>query len=248
MPEHKTANREEWQAARDELAKLEAEAAERQREATEKRRELPWVPVEKEYVFETQDGKEDAGRAFPRPLAAARLQRHVRARSLDRGLPWVHEPGRRVLRRADPSQPARRHLRSASGARRSTGSTAYKVAMGRQFLYASNRRHRLSLGLRPGADRGAGAADPGGPGDAQRSAGVASVLGLAERVPTSNTGCARTRATSRSRRRNGTVDLHLHGPLAVFLSSSRSSASGSTARPKEQPDDPTTYRKDEYPD
>ncbi len=64
MPEHKTANREEWQAARDELAKLEAEAAERQREATRKRRELPWVPVEKEYVFETQDGKKTLAELF----------------------------------------------------------------------------------------------------------------------------------------------------------------------------------------
>ncbi len=54
---HRTGTREEWQAARDELAKLEAEVAERNEEAMKKRRELPWVPVEKEYVFETQDGK-----------------------------------------------------------------------------------------------------------------------------------------------------------------------------------------------
>jgi predicted dithiol-disulfide oxidoreductase (DUF899 family) len=49
--------REEWQAARDELAKLEAEHAELGRKATEVRRRLPWVPVEKEYVFDTEDGK-----------------------------------------------------------------------------------------------------------------------------------------------------------------------------------------------
>ena len=64
MYEHKTATREEWQAARDELAKVEAEVADRQREATEKRRELPWVPVEKEYVFETQDGKRTLAELF----------------------------------------------------------------------------------------------------------------------------------------------------------------------------------------
>src|SRR5689334_9260014 len=57
MTEHRVGTREEWQAARDELAKLEAEHAELTRKVTEKRRELPWVPVEKEYVFETQDGK-----------------------------------------------------------------------------------------------------------------------------------------------------------------------------------------------
>jgi predicted dithiol-disulfide oxidoreductase (DUF899 family) len=57
MPEHKTGTREEWQAARDELAKLEAEQAERGREISKKRRELPWVPVEKDYEFDTEDGK-----------------------------------------------------------------------------------------------------------------------------------------------------------------------------------------------
>jgi predicted dithiol-disulfide oxidoreductase (DUF899 family) len=43
---HKTGTREEWAAARDELAKLEAEQAERNREIKTKRRELPWVPIE----------------------------------------------------------------------------------------------------------------------------------------------------------------------------------------------------------
>jgi predicted dithiol-disulfide oxidoreductase (DUF899 family) len=55
--EHRIGTREEWQAARDELAKLEAEQAERGQEITQKRRELPWVPVEKEYEFDTEDGK-----------------------------------------------------------------------------------------------------------------------------------------------------------------------------------------------
>src|SRR3954469_9930524 len=57
MSTHTVGTREEWQAARDELAKLEAEYGELGRKVTEKRRELPWVPVEKEYEFETQEGK-----------------------------------------------------------------------------------------------------------------------------------------------------------------------------------------------
>jgi predicted dithiol-disulfide oxidoreductase (DUF899 family) len=64
LPDHKTGTREEWQAARDELAKLEAEQAERNKEVAQKRRELPWVPVEKEYVFETQDGKKTLAELF----------------------------------------------------------------------------------------------------------------------------------------------------------------------------------------
>jgi predicted dithiol-disulfide oxidoreductase (DUF899 family) len=51
VSEHKIGTREEWQAARDELAKLEAEQAERNEEIKGKRLELPWVPVEKEYEF-----------------------------------------------------------------------------------------------------------------------------------------------------------------------------------------------------
>ena len=57
MSEHKIGTREEWQAAREELAKLEAEQAQRNEAVKTKRLELPWVPVEKEYVFDTEDGK-----------------------------------------------------------------------------------------------------------------------------------------------------------------------------------------------
>ena len=41
MTEHKAGTREEWQSAREELAKLEAEHAELGRKATEKRRGFP---------------------------------------------------------------------------------------------------------------------------------------------------------------------------------------------------------------
>ena len=64
MPAHKTATREEWQAARDELAKLESEYAQLGQKVTEQRRALPWVPVEKEYVFDTEEGKKTLGELF----------------------------------------------------------------------------------------------------------------------------------------------------------------------------------------
>src|SRR3954462_7292070 len=63
-PEHRVGTREEWQAARDELAKLEAEHAELTQKVTEKRRQLPWVPVEKEYEFDTEDGKKTLAELF----------------------------------------------------------------------------------------------------------------------------------------------------------------------------------------
>jgi predicted dithiol-disulfide oxidoreductase (DUF899 family) len=64
MPEHKIGTHAEWQAARDELAKLEAEQAELERKLVERRRELPWVPVEKEYRFDTEDGSKTLAELF----------------------------------------------------------------------------------------------------------------------------------------------------------------------------------------
>jgi predicted dithiol-disulfide oxidoreductase (DUF899 family) len=64
MTEHTIASREQWQAARDELAKLEAEHAEREKEITRKRLELPWVEVEKEYEFDTEEGKKTLAELF----------------------------------------------------------------------------------------------------------------------------------------------------------------------------------------
>src|SRR3954451_6483993 len=64
MTEHKVGTREEWQAARDELAKLEAEHAELTKKVTEQRRQLPWVPVEKEYEFDTEEGQKTLAELF----------------------------------------------------------------------------------------------------------------------------------------------------------------------------------------
>jgi predicted dithiol-disulfide oxidoreductase (DUF899 family) len=64
MAEHTIGAREEWQAARDELATLEAEQAKLSEEIKRKRRELPWVPVEKTYEFDTEDGPKTLGELF----------------------------------------------------------------------------------------------------------------------------------------------------------------------------------------
>jgi Bacterial protein of unknown function (DUF899) len=64
MAEHTIGTREEWQAARDELAKLEAAHAESNGEIKRKRLELPWVPVENEYEFDTEDGKQTLAELF----------------------------------------------------------------------------------------------------------------------------------------------------------------------------------------
>jgi predicted dithiol-disulfide oxidoreductase (DUF899 family) len=56
MTEHRIGTQEEWQAERDKLLAEEKELTRRGDELARKRRELPWVPVEQDYRFETEDG------------------------------------------------------------------------------------------------------------------------------------------------------------------------------------------------
>src|SRR5215216_635222 len=64
MPEHKIGTRKEWQSAREDLAKLEAEQAKQNEEIKRKRLELPWVRIEKEYEFATEDGVKTLAELF----------------------------------------------------------------------------------------------------------------------------------------------------------------------------------------
>jgi predicted dithiol-disulfide oxidoreductase (DUF899 family) len=64
MTEHRIGTQEEWKAERDELLKEEKELTRRSDELARKRRELPWVPVEKEYSFETEDGTKSLADLF----------------------------------------------------------------------------------------------------------------------------------------------------------------------------------------
>jgi predicted dithiol-disulfide oxidoreductase (DUF899 family) len=54
---HKTGAREEWIAARKKLLVEEKELTRRSDEVAKKRQELPWVKIDKEYKFETDEGK-----------------------------------------------------------------------------------------------------------------------------------------------------------------------------------------------
>jgi predicted dithiol-disulfide oxidoreductase (DUF899 family) len=56
MTEHRIGTEEEWQSERDELLKAEKQLTRRSDELAERRRRLPWVPVEKDYRFETEQG------------------------------------------------------------------------------------------------------------------------------------------------------------------------------------------------
>jgi predicted dithiol-disulfide oxidoreductase (DUF899 family) len=56
MTDHPVVSREDWAAARDELLAREKEHTRLGDELARRRRELPWVRVEKEYVFDADDG------------------------------------------------------------------------------------------------------------------------------------------------------------------------------------------------
>jgi predicted dithiol-disulfide oxidoreductase (DUF899 family) len=56
MREHTIGSPEEWQAAREELLQREKEHTRMADELARQRRDLPWVPVEKEYRFQTDEG------------------------------------------------------------------------------------------------------------------------------------------------------------------------------------------------
>ena len=64
MPEHSVGTQEEWSAARKALREREEELAKLDEELAKQRKELPWVPVEKEYVFDTEEGKKTLTELF----------------------------------------------------------------------------------------------------------------------------------------------------------------------------------------
>ena len=64
MTEHRIASREAWQAERDVLLEEEKELTRRSDDLAQKRRELPWVPVDTEYSFETEHGTRSLAELF----------------------------------------------------------------------------------------------------------------------------------------------------------------------------------------
>ena len=64
MSDHRIGTQQEWQAERDKLMKEEKELTRRGDELARRRRELPWVAVEKDYEFETEQGPKSLADLF----------------------------------------------------------------------------------------------------------------------------------------------------------------------------------------
>src|SRR5213075_1874064 len=56
MTKHSTGTRKDWLAARVELLEAEKDHTRRGDELAQRRQELPWVRIDKDYSFETDDG------------------------------------------------------------------------------------------------------------------------------------------------------------------------------------------------
>jgi predicted dithiol-disulfide oxidoreductase (DUF899 family) len=61
---NKTATREEWQTANNQLLEREKELGRLSEELTRERRDLPWVPIEKEYTLDTEQGPKTLAELF----------------------------------------------------------------------------------------------------------------------------------------------------------------------------------------
>jgi predicted dithiol-disulfide oxidoreductase (DUF899 family) len=64
MTQHKVGTRTEWVAARRELLEREKQHMRHGDELARRRQELPWVPIEKQYFFETDDGRKTLAELF----------------------------------------------------------------------------------------------------------------------------------------------------------------------------------------
>jgi predicted dithiol-disulfide oxidoreductase (DUF899 family) len=175
MPEHTIGTLEEWRAARDELAKLEAQYAELGQKVTAQRRQLPWVPVEKEYVFDTEEGSKTLADLFE-----GRSQ--LLAYNIMFGPDYTLGACPGCTNLGDELGDSRVHLshRDVTLICFSRAPIdrliAYKERMGWEFPYVSTYATEVPVRLRAGAQAPAGAGDPPDQGDHRRPARVASDL------------------------------------------------------------------------
>ena len=135
MTTHKTGTREQWLAARLELLEAEKELTRRSDELARQRQELPWVRVDKEYRFETDEAA-PRWRISSAAARSSRLSLHVRPR-LHGGLPVLLDDRGRLQRLRRPSGEPRCHAMAVSRAPLAK-LQAYKRRMGWTFPWASS--------------------------------------------------------------------------------------------------------------
>jgi predicted dithiol-disulfide oxidoreductase (DUF899 family) len=152
MSEHRIGTREEWQAARGELLQAENEHAERSEELAKRRRELPWVAVEKEYAFDTDEGTKTLAELFDGRSQLLAYNIRFGPDYAVGACPGCSNLADHLDVRAP--QPPRRDAARVL-ARPSPGAPGLQGAHGLAVPLGLNIRERLPVRLRPGAHRAA---------------------------------------------------------------------------------------------
>jgi len=112
MTDHKIGTREEWLAARLALLKAEKALTRRSDELAQWRQRLPWVRIDKEYRFETDEGKASLADLF-RGRSQLLVYHFMFGPRVHRRLPGVlGDRGRLQRLRRAPRAPRRRDDRS----------------------------------------------------------------------------------------------------------------------------------------
>ncbi len=136
---HQVVSREEWLAARLGLLKEEKELTRCGDELARRRQELPWVRIDKQYRFETDEGAASLADLFRGRLATPHLPLHVWAR-LHGGVPiLLDNRGRVQWHCRAPGQPRRLCFFGGVARCLSRSCRLYKRRMGWSFPWASSR-------------------------------------------------------------------------------------------------------------
>ena len=203
MPEHKVGTREEWQAARDELAKLEAQHAELNEEIKKQAARAPMGPG-REGVRVRHRGREED----PWPSSSTAARSSSPTTSCTGPITTVGAcPGCTSL--GDEFGGALIHLNKRDvtflcfSRAPIDRLAAYKQRMGWQFPYVSTYDTDFPWDFGLAMTEEQAERDPRGEGDDRQPARVAPGVVASRSGRSSRTACARARATSRSRARTG---------------------------------------------
>ncbi len=149
MTDHKTGTREEWLAARLDLLSAEKELTRRSDDVARQRQELPWVRVDKDYQFETEDGAASLADLF-RGRSQLLVYHFMFGPDYTAGLPvLLRDRGRLQRFRGPPRQP---RCHAVRGVTRAAGEDpGLQAADGLELPVRVVVRQRLQLRLRGGA-------------------------------------------------------------------------------------------------
>ena len=117
MTTHMIGTREEWLAARLRLLKEEKELTRRSDELARRRQQLPWVRIDKEYVFDTDEGEQALRELLPDARSSS-SPLHVRARLQGGMSVLLGDRGRVQRHRRSSGEPRRHALGGVAGAAR----------------------------------------------------------------------------------------------------------------------------------